>query len=93
MGTTTNSELTPQRIMQLSWGYALPLIIEAAVKYHLFDLLDGSPKTAPQLAEEARVSAPGRHRPLQRAGGVASAGPEGRLLQACAGKRRLSRFT
>ena len=59
MGTTTNSELTPQRIMQLSWGYALPLIIEAAVKHRLFDLLDAAPKTAPQLAKEARASVRG----------------------------------
>ena len=42
--------------MQLSWGYAPPLIIEAAVKHHLFDLLDASAKTARQLAREARVS-------------------------------------
>jgi ubiquinone/menaquinone biosynthesis C-methylase UbiE len=49
-------ELAPDRIMQLSWGYAPPLIIEAAVKHRLFDLLDVSPKTAPQLAKEASVS-------------------------------------
>lgn len=45
--------------MQLSWGYAPPLIIEAAVKHHFFDLLDGSPKTAAQLAQEAGVAARG----------------------------------
>lgn len=42
--------------MQLSWGYAPPLIIEAAVKHQLFDLLGAGPKTARQLAKEARVS-------------------------------------
>lgn len=42
--------------MQLGWGYAPPLIIEAAVKHRLFDLLDASPKTAQQLAKEAGVS-------------------------------------
>ena len=56
MKTTTHSKLTPERLMQLSWGYAPPLIIEAAVKHQFFDLLDSSPKTAPQLAKEARVS-------------------------------------
>jgi len=42
--------------MQLSWGYAPPLIIEAAVKHHLFDLLDDSPKTAQQLAKGSGAS-------------------------------------
>lgn len=45
--------------MQLSWGYAPPLIIEAAVKHRLFDMLSGSPKTARQLADEARASVRG----------------------------------
>ncbi len=56
MKATMHSGLTPERIMQLSWGYAPPLIIESAVKHRLFDLLDASPKTAPQLAREAGVS-------------------------------------
>ena len=56
MSATAPLELTPERLMQLSWGYAPPLIIEAAVKYHLFDLLDASPKTAQQLAKRAGVS-------------------------------------
>jgi ubiquinone/menaquinone biosynthesis C-methylase UbiE len=59
MKTAAHSEFTPERIMQLSWGYAPPLIIETAVKHHLFDLLDASPKTAQQLAREARVSVRG----------------------------------
>jgi len=42
--------------MQLSWGYAPPLIIEAAVKHRLFDLLEVSPKTAAQLAKEAGIA-------------------------------------
>jgi ubiquinone/menaquinone biosynthesis C-methylase UbiE len=49
-------KLTPQRLMQMSWGYAPPLIIEAAVKHGLFDALDGSPKTAQQLAKQSRCS-------------------------------------
>ena len=46
---------TPERLMQLSWGYAPPLIIEAAVKHHLFDLLDTTPSTAEELAKRADV--------------------------------------
>jgi hypothetical protein len=48
--------LTPERIMQLSWGYAPPLILEAAVKHRVFDLLDQSPKTAQQLAAKTGAS-------------------------------------
>jgi ubiquinone/menaquinone biosynthesis C-methylase UbiE len=51
--------LTPERIMQLSWGYAPPLILEAAVKHRVFDLLDQSPKTAPQLAAKTGASVRG----------------------------------
>src|SRR5271170_3345671 len=56
MKPATHSKLTPERLMQLSWGYAPPLIIEAAVKHCLFDLLDGCPKTAQQLAKESHAS-------------------------------------
>jgi hypothetical protein len=31
-------KLTPERIVQPGWGYAPPLILEAAVKHRLFDL-------------------------------------------------------
>jgi ubiquinone/menaquinone biosynthesis C-methylase UbiE len=48
--------LTPERLMQLSWGYAPPLIIEAAVKHQLFDFLDAAPCTAEQLAKKAGAS-------------------------------------
>jgi hypothetical protein len=56
MSANAQLEPTPERLMQMSWGYAPPLILEAAVKHRLFDLLDASPKTAPQLAKEAKVS-------------------------------------
>jgi 3-hydroxy-5-methyl-1-naphthoate 3-O-methyltransferase len=59
MKAKAHSKITPERIMQLSWGFAAPLIIEAAVKHRLFDLLSTSPKTAQQLATEARASVRG----------------------------------
>jgi ubiquinone/menaquinone biosynthesis C-methylase UbiE len=52
----TTKALTPERIMQLSWGYAPPLILEAAVKHRVFDLLDESPQTARQLAAKTGAS-------------------------------------
>lgn len=42
--------------MQMAWGYAPPLIIEAALKHGVFDALHPSPKTAAQLAKKARVA-------------------------------------
>lgn len=45
--------------MQLSWGYAPPLIIEAAVKHRVFDLLHAAPGTAQQLAKRAGASVRG----------------------------------
>jgi ubiquinone/menaquinone biosynthesis C-methylase UbiE len=59
MKAKAHSRVTPERIMQLSWGFAAPLIIEAAVKQALFDLLNESPKTVQQLAKESRASARG----------------------------------
>ena len=46
--------LTPERIMQMVWGYAPTLIIQAAIQHRVFDLLDESPKTIKELAEEIR---------------------------------------
>lgn len=42
--------------MQMAWGYAPPLIIEAALKHGVFDALHQSPKTTAQLAKKAHVS-------------------------------------
>lgn len=36
---------TPQRIFEMAWGYAAPLILEAAIKNRVFDTLDAGPKT------------------------------------------------
>jgi ubiquinone/menaquinone biosynthesis C-methylase UbiE len=47
---------TPERLMQICWGYAPPLIIEAAVKHHLFDYIEASRCNAAQLARKAGVS-------------------------------------
>jgi SAM-dependent methyltransferase len=47
---STSEPPTPQRLMQMAWGYAAPLMIEAAVKARLFDALDGGPKDVRTLA-------------------------------------------
>lgn len=55
----STQKLTPQRIMQLAWGYAMPLAIEAAVKHRVFDVLDGGGKTVEQVAEQTGASVRG----------------------------------
>jgi ubiquinone/menaquinone biosynthesis C-methylase UbiE len=47
---------TPERLMQLTWGYAPPLILEAAVKHGFFDLLDRGPRTAEEVSNETSTS-------------------------------------
>jgi 3-hydroxy-5-methyl-1-naphthoate 3-O-methyltransferase len=53
---TTPERLTPERIMQLAWGFAPPLIVGAAVQHRVFDLLEQQPKTAEQVASESGAS-------------------------------------
>jgi len=45
--------------MQLAWGYAPPLILETALSYGLFDLLDQKPQTVKELAVRSGASARG----------------------------------
>ena len=49
MSTQTDSRVTPERIMQMTWGYAPPLILEAAIKHRVFDVLDGGAKTLDEV--------------------------------------------
>ncbi len=51
-----NTHITPERIMQLAWGYAPVLIIEAAVKHRVFDTLNESPKTLAELSQATGAS-------------------------------------
>lgn len=46
---TTAAPVTPQRIMQMAWGYSAPLILEAAIKNKVFDTLDAGPKTVEEV--------------------------------------------
>ena len=49
VSTPSQSEVTPQRIMQFAWGYAPPLILEAAIRHRVFDVLDGGRKPPMKL--------------------------------------------
>lgn len=49
---------TPEKIMRYAWGYAPPLILEAAVRTRIFDVLDDGPKTVAETS--AATGAPVR---------------------------------
>ena len=42
--------------MQFAWGYVPPLILEAAIKHHVFDTLDAGPKTIQQVHADTGAS-------------------------------------
>ena len=45
--------------MQFAWGYAPPLILEAALNHRVFDLLDREPQTTRELAAQTGASVRG----------------------------------
>ncbi len=51
-----NQPISPDRIMQLIWGYAPPLILEAAISLHIFDTLEAGPMSIPQVAAATGAS-------------------------------------
>lgn len=50
MGAMGQTAVTPERIIQMAWGYAAPLLIEAGVRHRIFDILDDGPKTVEAVA-------------------------------------------
>ena len=52
-------KLTPERLQQLGFAYAPPLIISAAVNNKVFDTLHGKAKTVEELKKETGASARG----------------------------------
>jgi ubiquinone/menaquinone biosynthesis C-methylase UbiE len=48
--------LNPQNLMKYAWGYAPPLIIEAAVRNGVFDALDSGPKTVDETSSATGAS-------------------------------------
>ncbi len=41
---------TPERIMQMVWGFSLPLVLQTAVRTGIFDAAQQQPATAAELA-------------------------------------------
>jgi ubiquinone/menaquinone biosynthesis C-methylase UbiE len=56
MSTSNQTPVSPERILQMAWGYAPPLAIESAIRLGVFDRLDGQPESAEQIATDSRCS-------------------------------------
>jgi len=56
MSASGQAPITPERIMQIAWGYAPPLIIEAAVRHGVFDLLAKGPKNLDEVVAHTGAS-------------------------------------
>jgi len=48
--------VTPERLMQFTFNFAPPLVIEAALRHGVFELLDAGTKTVDQVCAETRTS-------------------------------------
>ncbi len=53
---TTSSAVTPDRISQFAWGYVPPLILEAAIRHHVFDVLDNGVMSVTEVAHATGAS-------------------------------------
>src|SRR6266478_5721393 len=56
MAIASPTQITPERIMQFTFGFAPPLIIEAAIRLRVFDVLDEGAKTIEKLCAETQTS-------------------------------------
>jgi ubiquinone/menaquinone biosynthesis C-methylase UbiE len=59
MSASSNPTVRPDRILEMVWGYAPPIILGTAIQSKVFDLLDGAPKTVEELAQASGNSARG----------------------------------
>lgn len=59
MSARQQVQVTPERISQMAWGYTVPLIMEAAIRHRVFDLLDEGPKTVEEVAAASGASVRG----------------------------------
>jgi len=56
MTTSVTAPVTPERILQFAWGYVPPLVLEAAIRHRVFDVLDNGPKTLSEVREATGAS-------------------------------------
>ncbi len=53
---STSAPVTPERIMQFTWGYVPTLLLETAIRHRVFDVLDPGPKTLKETAAATGAS-------------------------------------
>jgi ubiquinone/menaquinone biosynthesis C-methylase UbiE len=53
---SASAPVTPERIMQFAWGYIPTVVLEAAIRHHVFDVLDAAPKTLKETAAATGAS-------------------------------------
>lgn len=56
MATATPVQVTPERIMQMAWGYVPPLVLEAAIRHRVFDVLNAGPMNIDQVVTATGAS-------------------------------------
>jgi hypothetical protein len=56
MPTASTTQVTPERLMQFTFGFAPPLIIETAIRHRIFNVLDEGAKTIEKLCAETHTS-------------------------------------
>jgi hypothetical protein len=56
MLSAPTSQVSPERLMQFTFGFAPPLMIETAIRYGVFDILDTGAKSLDALCAETRTS-------------------------------------
>ena len=56
MSTSGTPAVTPDRILQMMWGYAPPIILATAARLGLFDALEKTPRTASEVAAHTGTS-------------------------------------
>lgn len=52
----SSAPVTPERILQFAWGYSAPLVLEAAIRHRVFDVLDRGPMSVDALTKATGTS-------------------------------------
>jgi 2-polyprenyl-3-methyl-5-hydroxy-6-metoxy-1,4-benzoquinol methylase/DNA-binding transcriptional ArsR family regulator len=63
--------LLPERLMELTFGFAPPLMIEAAIRHRIFDVLEGGPRTIEELCARTGTASRGLRAVLNALVGLA----------------------
>jgi ubiquinone/menaquinone biosynthesis C-methylase UbiE len=59
MSTSVSAPVTPERIYQFAFAYAMPLVLEAAIRHNVFDVLDDGPKSVAEVSQATGASVRG----------------------------------